>query len=108
MNLTDLVGDAGVEKNALGRGRLAGIDVGHDADVATTIELNGTSHYSPKSSVLSPKSAVRLPAVVSERLVRFSHPVRVFALLDGAATHVGGVHEFVRELLLHRLAVGAL
>ena len=44
MHLTDLVGDAGVEQDALGRRRLAGIDVGHDADVATTIERNGTSH----------------------------------------------------------------
>ena len=34
VDLTDLVGDAGVEQDALGGRRLAGIDVGHDADVA--------------------------------------------------------------------------
>ena len=37
VDLTDLVGDAGVEQDALGRGGLAGIDVGHDADVARAI-----------------------------------------------------------------------
>src|SRR4051812_25100433 len=50
----------------------------------------------------------QLPAVVRERAVRFRHPVYVFALLDGAAPEVRGVHEFVRQLLLHRLAVAAL
>ena len=34
VDLTDLVGDAGVEQDPLGRRRLAGIDVRHDADVA--------------------------------------------------------------------------
>ena len=38
VHLADLVGDAGIEQDALGRRRLAGIDVRHDADVATTIE----------------------------------------------------------------------
>ena len=33
MDLTDLVGLAGVVKNTLGRGGLTGIDVSHDADV---------------------------------------------------------------------------
>src|SRR5262249_38709419 len=34
MDLTNLVGDARIEEDALGRRRLAGIDVRHDADVA--------------------------------------------------------------------------
>ena len=34
MDLADLVGLAGVIKNALGSGGLTSIDVGHDADVA--------------------------------------------------------------------------
>ena len=38
VNFTDLVVDAGVVQNALGRGRLAGIDVRHDADVAELVE----------------------------------------------------------------------
>src|SRR6187399_1480966 len=52
--------------------------------------------------------ATLLPAVVRERLVRFGHPVRVFALLDGAAAEVRRVQKFHRELFLHRLAVAAL
>src|SRR5262245_6796442 len=42
-----------------------------------------------------------------ERLVRLGHPVCVFALLHRAAAQVRGVEEFVRELLVHRLAVAA-
>ena len=38
VDLADLVRAAGVEKDALGRRRLAGIDVGHDADVAVPLE----------------------------------------------------------------------
>ncbi|OLL97651.1 hypothetical protein Ae406Ps2_4633c [Pseudonocardia sp. Ae406_Ps2] len=34
MDLTDLVVDPGVEQDPLGGGRLTGVDVGHDADVA--------------------------------------------------------------------------
>jgi hypothetical protein len=34
VNLTDLVGDTCVEQDPLGRRRLAGIDVSHDADVS--------------------------------------------------------------------------
>ena len=34
VDLTDLVVDAGVEEDALGRGGLARVDVGHDPDVA--------------------------------------------------------------------------
>ena len=38
VDLTDLVVLAGVEEDTFGCGRLAGIDVGHDADVAVSIE----------------------------------------------------------------------
>src|SRR3954468_13483429 len=48
---------------------------------------------------------IALPAIVSEGLVGFSHPMRVFALLDGASAEVRRVHELVRELFLHRLAI---
>ena len=41
MDLTDLVGDAGVEEDPLGRGGLAGVDVRHDADVADGVEVRG-------------------------------------------------------------------
>src|SRR5262245_40375771 len=49
-----------------------------------------------------------LPAIVREGLVRLRHPVRVFALLDGAATQVRRVEQLIRKLLLHRLAVAAI
>jgi hypothetical protein len=38
VDLADLVRNPGVEEDPLGGGRLAGIDVGHDADVARSIE----------------------------------------------------------------------
>jgi hypothetical protein len=38
MHFADLVGLAGVVKDALGRRGLAGIDVGHDAEVAVALE----------------------------------------------------------------------
>ena len=40
VDLADLVGLAGVVKDALGRRRLAGIDVGHDADVANLAQVS--------------------------------------------------------------------
>jgi len=39
VRLTELVVDARVEQDALGRRRLAGIDVRHDADVADLVEV---------------------------------------------------------------------
>jgi hypothetical protein len=44
VHFTDLVADAGVEQDALGRGGLAGVDVGHDAEVAVTLDGSGTGH----------------------------------------------------------------
>ena len=39
VHLTDLVADTGVEEDALGGRRLAGIDVRHDADVADLVQV---------------------------------------------------------------------
>src|SRR5436190_2434390 len=94
VDLTDLVGDAGVEQDALGRGGLAGIDVRHDADVARLSERCFPGHD--------------LPAVVRECFVGFGHAVNVFAFLHRAAAEIGRVHELVGELFLHRLAVAAI
>jgi hypothetical protein len=38
VDLTDLVGDAGVEQDALGRGGLARVDMRHDPDVADLLQ----------------------------------------------------------------------
>ena len=44
MHFADLMALAGVIKDALGRGRLAGVDMGADADVAIAIKRCGTGH----------------------------------------------------------------
>ena len=52
VHLADLVDDAGVEQDALGRRGLAGIDVRHDADVAVALDGGtcGPRHISVASS----------------------------------------------------------
>jgi hypothetical protein len=44
VDFTDLVVDTGVIEDALGRGRLARIDVGHDPDVPSFFEGKFASH----------------------------------------------------------------
>jgi hypothetical protein len=44
VNLTDLVDLLGVEEDPLGNGRLAGVDMGNDADIARACERNLSSH----------------------------------------------------------------
>src|SRR5437899_2549846 len=45
----------------------------------------------------------RLPAIVREGLVSFSHTVHVFFLFDGRAAIVGRVKQFVAQLVDHAL-----
>jgi hypothetical protein len=45
MHLTDLVRNSGVEQDPFGRGRLAGIDVRHDADVPRPFERDLPGHF---------------------------------------------------------------
>src|SRR6185437_15263542 len=45
MDFADLVGLAGVIEDALGRRRLAGVDVRHDADVAIAFERMAAGHF---------------------------------------------------------------
>src|SRR6201999_2340862 len=77
MDFADLMGLAGVIEDALGRRRLAGIDVRGNADVPVHVKRCYAGHG--RSLVWS------LPAVMGERAVRVCHLVRVFALLDGGA-----------------------
>ncbi|MNU09383.1 hypothetical protein D3C72_2559120 [compost metagenome] len=44
MDFADLVGDAGVEEDALGGRRLAGVDMGADADIAIEIDARLAGH----------------------------------------------------------------
>src|SRR5580658_1335160 len=93
VHLANFVIDTGVEEHALSSGGLAGIDVGHDADIAHPFYWCLTSHL--KNSVL--------PAVVGKRLVGVRHSMCVFALLDRAAAIGGRVENFRSQPLFHRL-----
>jgi hypothetical protein len=44
MDFADLVGLAGVVKDTLGRGGLAGVDMGHDAEIAIAFERMAAGH----------------------------------------------------------------
>src|SRR5579872_387318 len=49
-----------------------------------------------------------LPAVMRKRLVRFRHAMHIFLLLDGGAAAVGGIQQFIAQLVNHALfATGA-
>ncbi len=72
VHLTDLVGSARVIEHALGHGRLTGIDVRDDADIADVFDVRGTGHS-------------WLPTVMDESAVRFGHTVSVLATLYGSA-----------------------
>ena len=117
MHLTDLVADTGVVEDALGRRRLAGIDVRHDADVADLGEVGQhvlchgslpTLSIARLAVVLRRRHAVtaagvRSPAVVREGPVRLGHLVGVLASLDGGTQAIAGVEELVGEPLDHGL-----
>ena len=51
MNLTDLMNSAGIEKNTLGGGRLAGIDVRGNADVTGPFQWERTLFGVNRSSL---------------------------------------------------------
>jgi hypothetical protein len=50
VDLADLVRLAGVEQDALGRRRLARIDVGHDPDVPGLLECELARHLNPRGA----------------------------------------------------------
>src|SRR6266852_585607 len=94
VHLTHLVDPARIEEDAFGRGRLPGIDVGHDADVPNLVQRVSASHFC-FCQFLIPE--------VTEGLVAFSHLVRLFPPLDRGPHSVSGVHQLAGELLLHTL-----
>jgi hypothetical protein len=90
VHFTDLVGDAGVEQDALGRRRLAGIDVGHDADIAVPSARREAARH-------------RLLAALARGLDQPAHRQRLAA----GGTHfdrhlVGGATDAARLHLDHR------
>jgi hypothetical protein len=62
MDLADLVGLAGVIEDALGRRRLAGVDVRHDADVAIALERMAAGHDLSFLSDVGSRQ-IRLPTI---------------------------------------------
>ena len=99
VGLAELVVDACVVQDTLGRGGLACIDVGHDADISCFLQ-----RYFSRHKIL----LAFLPAEVGERLVGLGHLVGIFALLHSRAGVVGGVHELAGETLGHgALTAGA-
>nr|AHE14890.1 hypothetical protein asmbl_2 [uncultured bacterium] len=123
VDFTDLVVDAGVEEDALGGRRLAGVDVRHDPDVPGLGELGRVAGHVLNSSYVcvrvrvpgprhseAPRGPRRrrrrcgaLPAVVREGLVRLGHLVGVLAALDRGTQTVAGVEQLVHQALGHRL-----
>src|SRR5215216_2110031 len=76
MHLAHFVALAGIVEDPLrGRG-LAGIDVGHDAEIAVILNRVETGHG---GSVPGSCRWLALPAIVRERTVGFRHLVRVLA-----------------------------
>src|SRR4029077_10042229 len=108
---TDLVGHTRIEQDALGRRRLACVDVRHDPDVAGILEFEHPSRGSGSLLLTRPicycfchDVPYFLPAKVRESLVGFGHAVHIFLLLDGAAARVGRVDQFIRQPVDHGLA----
>ena len=95
VHLAHLVGAAGVVEDALGRRRLARVDVGHDPDVPDAVERDVVSLRASCSRVPFP----RLPAVVREGLVGLRHPVDVVLALERAALLVERVQNLAGELV---------
>ena len=65
VDLAHLVGAAGVIEDALGRRGLAGVDVGHDPDVAGLLERELARHEEVFRSVVAEKNGPRGPARTS-------------------------------------------
>src|ERR1700712_905015 len=72
VNFTDLVGDTGVEQDALGRGGLTRVDVRHDPDVPGLLEGVG-SHVRSSSSLF-----LFMPG-----------PIRISSIRSGDSQHAG-------------------
>src|SRR5262249_33138612 len=88
MDFANLVGPARVIQNPLGGGRFTGIDMGRDADVSHSFERYRSRHK-------------LLPAIVGKGLVGLGHTMYVVSLLDRAAPEIGGVVQFVGQLVGH-------
>ena len=87
VDLADLVGAAGVVEDALGRRRLAGVDVRHDPDVAGLFEWELAWHVCSASSVVRASGKKTGP----------SGPRALLVLWPGASRYVLEVSILVHE-----------
>src|SRR5690606_37902605 len=86
MDFADLVADTRVEQDALGRGGLAGIDVGHDAEVAVTLDGSGARHDGDLSIGWG-RMAERRPRAASSTCCRGACPGLVRARVARPSSH---------------------
>ena len=98
VGLADLVVDACVIKDTLGRCCFTGIDVRHDADISCKFKWYLTGHI-----ILLNTFTGKLPSVMCESLVGFCHLMRIVTLLSSAAGAVQSVKDLSGQSLLHRL-----
>ena len=98
VDLTDLMVDTGVVQDTLGSGRLAGIDMSHNADISRHLKRNfsGCSH---EINLLQNRSITEM----CESLVSFCHLVSVLTLLHGVTSIVGSIHDLSSQTLCHGL-----
>ena len=96
VHFTDLMGQAGIKKYTLSGRGLACIYMGDDAYIAVATDRRGTRHTQCFELV-----GVSLVAVVSKRLVRISHTVSVFTLLNCRAAAFRRIQKFSGEPSRH-------
>src|SRR3989449_5510422 len=99
VHLAHLVGNAGIEKDALRSRGLAGIDVRADADISVTVDGSLAGHLQ-HLEILEP--------VVREGLVGLGHAVHFLALLHRTAAAFGRFHQLAREARVHGLLAALL
>src|SRR6185503_11099695 len=98
VDLADAVLGAAQEQHPLGDRRLAGVDMGDDADVADRLDLAGhiSSAQQKAAMLITPRLRIvwLLPREVREGFIGVGHAVDVFALGVGGAFLVVGSREF--------------
>ncbi len=104
VNLADLVCQTGIEEDTLGSSCLAGVDVGHNADIAGKFEeFVRFCHFEVfLRNFISVRTG--LETEVGESTVGFGHLVHIFFAFESAALQVEGIDDLSSQLVGHRLA----
>ena len=93
VNFTDLMVYTGIIQDTFRGCGLTCIDVRHDADVSCFFKRKFSAHDF--------FSLLKLPAVMSESLVCFSHFMGIFLLLYSSTSVVESVHQFTCKTFFH-------